>query len=122
MYVYTDWANLGDWVNLEFVYADWSNLEYAYADWAILVHVYADWANLGDWSNLEPERSTVRNTSWICKVLWNRDENSSCNIFKVAENAINKKKRPTYLCRVKEKDKLLSPTTSVRTKSKITRG
>jgi len=57
-----------------------------------------------------------------CKVLWNRDENSSCNIFKVADCAINKKKRPTYLCRVKEKDKHLSPTTSVRTQSKITRG
>ena len=54
-----------------------------------------------------------------CKVLWNRDENSSCNIFKVAENAINKKKRPVYLCR--DKNKLLSPVASTRTQSKITR-
>ena len=34
-----------------------------------------------------------------CKVLWNRDENSSCNIYKVARSAINKDERPTYLCR-----------------------
>jgi transposase len=59
-----------------------------------------------------------------CKVLWNRDENSSCNIFKVARSAINKIERPKYLCRTstlrgaqcvssakeltKEKTKLLS--------------
>jgi len=54
-----------------------------------------------------------------CAVLWNRDENSSCNIFKIAENAINKKTRPTYLCRVKEK--LVSPVTSAVAQPKITR-
>ena len=43
-----------------------------------------------------------------CKVLWNRDENSSCNIFKVARSAINKVERPKYLCRTKAKTKLLS--------------
>ena len=34
-----------------------------------------------------------------CKVLWNRDENSSCNIYILAKNAIRRKKRPEYLCR-----------------------
>lgn len=51
--------------------------------------------------------------------IMNNNKKSLCNIFKVAENAINKKKRPTYLCR--EKTKLLSPTMLVRTQSKITR-
>ena len=55
-----------------------------------------------------------------CKVLWNRDENSSCNIFKVAEYAINKKKRPKYLCRTNEKH--LSLVTSTVAQPKITRG
>jgi hypothetical protein len=41
-----------------------------------------------------------------CKVLWNRDENSSCNIFKVARTAINKMERPKYLCREKKKENL----------------
>jgi hypothetical protein len=31
--------------------------------------------------------------------LWNRDRNGSSNIYKIAENAINKKERPSYLCR-----------------------
>jgi hypothetical protein len=31
--------------------------------------------------------------------LWNRDRNGSSNIYKIAENAINKLARPSYLCR-----------------------
>ena len=34
-----------------------------------------------------------------CKVLWNRDENSSCNILTISKCAINKKERPIYLSR-----------------------
>lgn len=34
-----------------------------------------------------------------CKVLWNRDENSSNNIYIISYNAINKLARPSYLCR-----------------------
>jgi hypothetical protein len=34
-----------------------------------------------------------------CRVLWNRDENSSNNIYKIARLAINKICRPKYLCR-----------------------
>ena len=34
-----------------------------------------------------------------CKGLWNRDENSSRNIYKIAYNAVRKKKRPKYLRR-----------------------
>jgi len=34
-----------------------------------------------------------------CKVLWNRDENSSCNIYKIATCAIEGKARPEYLTR-----------------------
>ena len=37
-----------------------------------------------------------------CNALWNRDENSSRNIYKIAYNAINKKERPNYLCRSKK--------------------
>lgn len=37
-----------------------------------------------------------------CNALWNRDENSSRNIYKIAYNAINKKERPSYLCRQKK--------------------
>ena len=40
----------------------------------------------------------------LCKKdcgLWNRDENSARNIYKIANNAINKKERPTYLSRSK---------------------
>lgn len=36
-----------------------------------------------------------------CKRLWNRDENSSRNIHKIAWYAIHKKQRPEYLCREK---------------------
>ncbi|MBT3680241.1 MAG: hypothetical protein HOG13_08060, partial [Candidatus Marinimicrobia bacterium] len=39
-----------------------------------------------------------------CNALWNRDENSSRNIYKIAFNAINKKDRPTYLCRSKKEE------------------
>lgn len=39
-----------------------------------------------------------------CKSLWNRDENSSSNIFKIAYNAINGLDRPKYLCREKKED------------------
>jgi hypothetical protein len=42
--------------------------------------------------------------------LWNRDENSARNIYKIAKNAINKKERPTYLSRSK---KVISGTSSV---------
>jgi hypothetical protein len=52
-----------------------------------------------------------------CKALWNRDENSSCNIYKIAYNAINGKERPTYLCR--ETKKQLSDTTSVSQKQNL---
>ena len=40
----------------------------------------------------------------LCKKdcgLWNRDENSARNIYKIANNAINKKERPVYLSRSK---------------------
>jgi transposase len=37
-----------------------------------------------------------------CKVLWNRDENSSNNIYILARSAINKVERPKYLCREKK--------------------
>jgi hypothetical protein len=48
----------------------------------------------------------------LCKKdcgLWNRDENSARNIYKIANNAINKKERPTYLSR----SKVISGTSSV---------
>jgi hypothetical protein len=35
----------------------------------------------------------------ICSALWNRDENSARNIYKIAYNAINGKERPKYLSR-----------------------
>lgn len=44
-----------------------------------------------------------------CSALWNRDENSARNIYKIAYNTINKKGRPEYLCR----SKVISGTTSV---------
>ena len=47
-----------------------------------------------------------------CKRLWNRDENSSRNIHKIAWCAIHKKQRPEYLCREK-KQQLISDTASV---------
>lgn len=34
-----------------------------------------------------------------CSALWNRDENSARNIYKIAHNAIHGKERPKYLCR-----------------------
>lgn len=37
-----------------------------------------------------------------CKVLWNRDENSSNNIYLISRSAINKQPRPTYLCRINQ--------------------
>lgn len=46
-----------------------------------------------------------------CKALWNRDENSSCNIYKIAQMAIHQKERPKYLCR--ETKQKVSGTTSV---------
>ena len=48
----------------------------------------------------------------LCKKdcgLWNRDENSTRNIYKIAKNAISKKERPTYLSR----SKVISGTSSV---------
>jgi len=44
-----------------------------------------------------------------CSALWNRDENSARNIYKIALHAINKKERPKYLCR----SKVISGTSSV---------
>ena len=34
-----------------------------------------------------------------CKSFWNRDCNGAKNIYKIASCAVNKKPRPTYLCR-----------------------
>ena len=48
----------------------------------------------------------------LCKKdcgLWNRNEKSARNIYKIANNAINKKERPTYLSR----SKVISGTSSV---------
>ena len=45
----------------------------------------------------------------ICSVLWNIDENSSRNIYKIAYNAIHKNERPAYLSR----SKVISGATSV---------
>jgi hypothetical protein len=44
-----------------------------------------------------------------CSALWNRDENSARNIYKIAYNAINGKERPSYLSR----STVSSSTTSV---------
>ena len=44
-----------------------------------------------------------------CSALWNRDENSSRNIYKIAYNAIHQKERPIYL----DRSKVISGTTSV---------
>lgn len=52
-----------------------------------------------------------------CKALWNRDENSSCNIYKIAQIAIQQKERPVYLCRGTKKQ--LSDTTSVSQKQNL---
>jgi transposase len=52
-----------------------------------------------------------------CKALWNRDENSSCNIYKIAQLAVYGKDRPTYLCR--EIRKQLSGVTSTSHKQNL---
>ena len=52
-----------------------------------------------------------------CKVLWNRDENSSCNIYKIAQLAVQGKERPKYLCR--ETKKPLSGATSASQKQNL---
>ena len=52
-----------------------------------------------------------------CKALWNRDENSSCNIYKIAQMAIQQKERPKYLCR--ETKKQLSGATSTSHKQNL---
>lgn len=39
--------------------------------------------------------------------MWNRDRNGSSNIYKIAYNAINKKERPTYLCRETKKEVII---------------
>ena len=48
-----------------------------------------------------------------CSALWNRDENSSRNIYKIAYNAINEIERPKYLSRLKDGKAVTSGTTSV---------
>ena len=48
-----------------------------------------------------------------CSALWNRDENSSRNIYKIAINAINGKERPKYLSRLKDCNTVISGATSV---------
>ena len=48
-----------------------------------------------------------------CSALWNRDENSSRNIYKISYNAINEKERPLYLSRSKNCEAVVSGTTSV---------
>lgn len=48
-----------------------------------------------------------------CSALWNRDENSARNIYKIAINAINGKERPKYLSRVKDCNTVISGATSV---------
>ena len=53
-----------------------------------------------------------------CGVWWNRDCNGAKNIYKIAENAIKEKDRPTYLCREKSKPQTLFTKAS---KSKFTR-
>ena len=49
----------------------------------------------------------------LCKKdcgLWNRDDNSARNIYKIAMNTISKKERPNYLSRSKQ---VISGTSSV---------
>ena len=38
-----------------------------------------------------------------CNALWNRDENSSRNIYKIVKSAVEKVARPAYLCRSNKK-------------------
>ena len=52
-----------------------------------------------------------------CKALWNRDENSSCNIYKIAQLAIQQQERPEYLSR--ETKKQLSGVTSTSHKQNL---
>jgi transposase len=52
-----------------------------------------------------------------CKALWNRDENSSCNIYKIAQLAVLGKERPKYLCR--ETKKQLSDIKSISQKHNL---
>jgi transposase len=52
-----------------------------------------------------------------CKALWNRDENSSCNIYKIAQMAIQQTDRPKYLCR--EEKKQFSGVTSTSQKQNL---
>ena len=40
----------------------------------------------------------------ICKVKWNRDMNSACNIWKIARDIIDGQPRPMYLARVVKND------------------
>jgi hypothetical protein len=54
--------------------------------------------------NPRPDKDDVRLVHGLlrCKSgcgLWNRDRNGSSNIYKIAETAINKLERPSYLCR-----------------------
>ena len=54
--------------------------------------------------NPRPDKYDVRLVHRLlrCKSgcgLWNRDRNGSSNIYKIAETAINKLERPSYLCR-----------------------
>ena len=39
-----------------------------------------------------------------CNAMWNRDVNSSTNIFRIAQNAIEGKERPDYLSRKQVKE------------------
>ena len=54
--------------------------------------------------NPRPNKDDIRFVHGLlrCKSgcgLWNRDRNGSSNIYKIAETAINKLERPSYLCR-----------------------
>jgi hypothetical protein len=54
--------------------------------------------------NPRPNKDDIRLVHGLlrCKSgcgLWNRDRNGSSNIYKIAETAINKLERPSYLCR-----------------------
>ena len=41
-----------------------------------------------------------------CDAVWNRDVNSSTNIYRIAKNAINGLERPRYLCREKKDENI----------------
>lgn len=53
--------------------------------------------------------STPEKVDRPCKGLWNRDVNSSLNIFNIVENKIAGKERPVYL----QRKQIVSNTTSV---------